>query len=63
MSKKKRHIKYPKERAVLADVLPYEIPLTFSNRYFYRFLVANEISISNDERKITYKNQIGRAHV
>ncbi|OQB30051.1 MAG: Reverse transcriptase (RNA-dependent DNA polymerase) [Bacteroidetes bacterium ADurb.Bin174] len=58
MSKKKRHIKYPKERAVLADVLPYEIPLTFSNRYFYRFLVANEISISNDEKKITYKNPV-----
>ncbi|TXE11750.1 RNA-directed DNA polymerase [Seonamhaeicola algicola] len=45
MSKKKKHIKYPKERAILSDVLPYEIPITFSNRYFYRFLVNNEIEL------------------
>lgn len=45
MSKKKKHIKYPKERAILSDVLPYEIPITFSNRYFYRFLVDNEIEL------------------
>jgi hypothetical protein len=45
MSKKKKHIKYTKERAILSDVLPYEIPITFSNRYFYRFLVENEIEL------------------
>lgn len=45
MSKKKKHIKFPKERAILSDVLPYEIPITFSNRYFYRFLVTNQIEL------------------
>lgn len=43
MSKRKKYIQYPKERAILSDVLPYEIPITFSNRYFYRFLVENNI--------------------
>lgn len=45
MSKKKKHIKYPKERAILSDVLPYELPITFSNRYLYKFLVENEIEL------------------
>ncbi|GGD82635.1 hypothetical protein GCM10011514_53390 [Emticicia aquatilis] len=45
MSKKKKYIKYPKERAILSDVLPYEIPITFSNRYFYRFLLDNKIEV------------------
>lgn len=54
MSKKKKHIQYPKERAILSDVLPYEIPITFSNRYFYRFLVNNNIFLDGD--KIDFKN-------
>ena len=54
MNKKRKRIKYSKERAILADVLPYEIPITFSNRYFYRFLVANNISISDN--KLFYQN-------
>ncbi len=53
MNKKKKFIKYPKERAVLSDVLPYEVPITFSNRYFYRFLVNNQIEFKN--RNIIYK--------
>lgn len=28
--------------------LPYELPFTFSNRGFYRFLVKNQISIENN---------------
>ena len=36
--KKKIPIKYGEERVVLSDTLPYEIPLIFSNRYFYKFL-------------------------
>lgn len=54
MSKKKKHIQYPKERAILSDVLPYETPITFSNRYFYRFLVDNNIFLNGD--KIEYQN-------
>lgn len=33
-----------KERCVLSDLLPYESPLIFTNRYFYRFLILNNIS-------------------
>lgn len=54
MSKKKKYIQYPKERAILSDVLPYEIPITFSNRYLYRFLVENNICL--DGEKIVFKN-------
>lgn len=51
MSKGKKYIKYPKERAILSDVLPYEIPITFSNRYFYRFLIDNEIEFKSSTIK------------
>ena len=54
MSKKKKYISYPKERAVLADVLPYETPITFSNRHFYNFLIKNKIAF--DGFKIIFKN-------
>lgn len=37
--KKKIPIKYAKERVLLSDILPYETPLTFSNRYFYNHLI------------------------
>lgn len=55
MSSKKKYIRYPKERAILSDVQPYEVPITFSNRYLYRFLVENKIFI--DEDKIKFCNQ------
>jgi hypothetical protein len=51
MSKKKKHIKYSKERAIISDVLPYEVPVTFSNRYLYRFLVNNELEFKNSTIK------------
>ena len=51
MSKKKKHIKYTKERAIISDVLPYEVPITFSNRYLYRFLVNNELEFKNNTIK------------
>lgn len=36
--KKKIKLRYSKERVLFSDVLPYECPIIFSNRYFYRFL-------------------------
>ena len=36
--KKKIKLKYGKERVLFSDILPYETPLIFSNRYFYRFV-------------------------
>lgn len=44
MSRKKAlSINFPVERVVLSDVLPYEVPIVFSNRYFYRFLCDHNI--------------------
>jgi hypothetical protein len=34
---------------LLSDVLPYELPVIFSNRYFYCFLVSNSIELKEDE--------------
>lgn len=54
-NKRKRYIRYSKERAVLSDVLPFEVPIIFSNRYFYRFLVNNKIELKNG--KILFGNK------
>ncbi|OVE55958.1 antiviral reverse transcriptase Drt3b [Chryseobacterium mucoviscidosis] len=56
MSRKKRYIQYPKERAILSDVHPYEVPITFSNRYFYRFLVEYNVFVQGN--KIEFKNNL-----
>ena len=47
MKKKRLSISYKKERVVLSDVLPYEIPVIFSNRYFYKFLVEHLVSFDS----------------
>ena len=36
--RKKITLSYSKERVLFSDVLPYECPIIFSNRYLYRFL-------------------------
>ncbi len=41
----KKRINIKKERVVLSDVLPFELPVTFSNRHFYRFLIANHVRV------------------
>lgn len=43
MKKKKIKLRYKKERVVFSDVLPYELPITFTNRFFYRYLIRNEV--------------------
>lgn len=49
MKRKKIKLRYKKERVVFSDVLPYELPFIFTNRYFYRFLVKNEITIDSSK--------------
>lgn len=56
MRRKKIRLKYKKERVLFSDVLPYELPLIFSNRYFYRFLVKNGIHVESD--KIVWNSDI-----
>jgi hypothetical protein len=44
-----KDIGYKKERIVLSDILPYEVPPFFSNRYFYNFLINNKICLIDNE--------------
>ncbi|MGO1751075.1 antiviral reverse transcriptase Drt3b [Psychroflexus halocasei] len=56
MRRKTGHnIGYKKERVVLSDILPYEVPPFFSNRHFYNFLVKNKVTINEDKRTIQFK--------
>jgi hypothetical protein len=55
--RKKIPITYSKERVVLSDVLPYETPVTFSNRYFYKYLLKSLKSKSS----VSYKNKYNKA--
>ena len=41
--------KFRKERAILSDVLPYEVPISFTNRHFYNFLIESRVHIKNGE--------------
>ena len=50
--RKKMKLNYSKERVLFSDVLPYECPIIFSNRYLYRFLakylwIGKEQKINN----------------
>lgn len=47
--RRKIRLKYKKERVLLSDVLPYELPVIFTNRYFYRYLVSNGIMFDGNE--------------
>lgn len=47
MKRKRKQINIKKERVVLSDVLPFELPITFSNRHFYNFLTKNEVAVSD----------------
>lgn len=51
----KRKIKYPVERCLLSDVLPYEVPIIFTNRHFYNFLVKNKISYCLESKEISWE--------
>lgn len=53
--RKKIKLSYSKERVLFSDVLPYECPIFFSNRYLYRFL-AKYLWIGKEKKvnSITY---------
>ena len=41
----------------MADVLPYELPITFTNRYFKEFLIGNYVEVNN--AKLKWKKDTG----
>jgi len=47
MPRKKVSLRYHKERCILSDVLPYEVPLTFTNRHFYDFVYEHRVEFSD----------------
>jgi hypothetical protein len=55
-SKKKRYIKFKKERVLLSDILPFEVPVTFSNRHFYSYLLSCKIKLADEKISINKNN-------
>lgn len=49
MSKRRVSLSHRKQRAVLTDMLPFEVPPTFSNRGYFRFLRKHSIEIENGQ--------------
>jgi Reverse transcriptase (RNA-dependent DNA polymerase) len=45
MAKRRVALTHRKQRSVLTDMLPFEVPPTFSNRGFYRFLRDHNVEI------------------
>lgn len=45
MSKRRVSLTHRKQRSVLTDMLPFEVPPTFSNRGYYHFLQKNSVEI------------------
>ncbi|MNJ20350.1 reverse transcriptase [compost metagenome] len=58
MPKKALSINFPIERVVLSDVLPYEVPIVFSNRYFYRFLCEHNVKFSGSKIQWNSKDPV-----
>lgn len=49
MAKRRVSLSHRKQRSVLTDMLPFEVPPTFSNRGYYRFLRSNGIEIEKGQ--------------
>ncbi|MGX9188763.1 antiviral reverse transcriptase Drt3b [Stenotrophomonas sp. Ker107b] len=49
MPKKRVTLTHRKQRPILTDMLPFEVPPTFSNRGFYRFLRKHSVEIDGRE--------------
>jgi hypothetical protein len=49
MAKQRISLTHRKQRSVLTDMLPFEVPPTFSNRGFYRFLRKNCVDIESGQ--------------
>ncbi len=49
MKRHKVRLRSPRQRSVLSDTLPYEVPPTFSNRHFFQFLSKHEVAFGEDK--------------
>lgn len=62
-NKKLTTITHNNNRVILSEVLPYETPVIFSNRHFYRFLVENKVHLSNDANLLIQNTKLGISKV
>jgi hypothetical protein len=58
MAKKALSINFPIERVILSDILPYEVPILFSNRYCYRFFCEHTIKFNDNKISWTYRDDV-----
>ncbi len=49
MAKRRVSLTHRKQRSILTDMLPFEVPPTFSNRGYYRFLRDNSVEIEKGQ--------------
>ncbi|MDP3749712.1 MAG: antiviral reverse transcriptase Drt3b [Phenylobacterium sp.] len=49
MKRRKVRLQSPRQRSVLSDTLPYEVPPTFSNRHFFVFLSKHEVEFGENK--------------
>jgi hypothetical protein len=49
MKRRKVRLRSSRQRSVLSDTLPYEVPPTFSNRHFFEFLSKREVEFGEDK--------------
>lgn len=54
MVKRRVHLTHRGQRSVLTDMLPFEVPPTFSNRGFYKFLRDNNVEIEAGHLRWTH---------
>jgi hypothetical protein len=45
---KVRKLRLKKERSLLSEMLPYEVPIYFSNKQFYEFIVDSKVELIKD---------------
>ena len=48
-------IHFPKERVILSEILPFEIPITFSNKSFFDFIIKYNIQFSIVDNEISWR--------
>lgn len=58
MAKRRVSLTHRKQRSVLTDMLPFEVPPTFSNRGYYRFLRDNSVEIENGHLRWICKTDV-----
>lgn len=49
MTRRKVYISSPVERSLLSDVLPFETPVSFTNRHYYNFVLKYGIKFKNNK--------------